>query len=206
MNYFYDRFSFQVPDEVYPPEADSELLADFLPSVLQPSDTVWDLGTGCGIQAIISRGYTDQVIASDINPFAGFILQENCQQNQIFPQIPFFLGAFDQPLDNKMKFSKILFNAPYLPSEISTLSHDHLDYWLEKSWNGGADGTESIQSFFNLLPSRLEPKGKAYLVYSSIPSSPDLVWSLAENQKLHPKKIQVIPYFFETVILLELSI
>lgn len=206
MKYFYDQYLFHVPEEVYPPEADSELLADYLSATLRSSDTVWDLGTGCGIQAIISREFTTHVVASDVNPFAGTALHMNCQQNGISPIIPFFLGALDSPLNTNLTFSKILFNAPYLSSSNEKPPATRTDYWLNKTWNGGEDGTKIIQGFFNLLPSRLQPQGQAYLVYSVNPSSIDYVWDLACTKKLHPKKIKELPFFYETLILLELSL
>ena len=72
-------------------------------------------------------------------------------------------GDLFEPI-GKEKFDLILFNTPYLPTDEIDLNDD----LLNKAWNGGEDGRETIDKFLNEVKKHLNPNGKVQLVQSSL--------------------------------------
>jgi len=99
---------------------------DYVPGIQAPSVTLaklavrrrvesaLDLGTGCGIQALLAAKHADRVVASDVNPRALAFAEFNALLNGI-DGIDFRLGAQFEPVEGE-RFDLIVSNPPYVIS------------------------------------------------------------------------------------------
>ena len=184
-------------------------MASNLKKYLSAKDIVWDVGTGSGVQAIVARQYTRNVIASDLNPHALKALTHNCKLNQITPTVPSFLGSFDGALRPLLHFSRILFNPPYLVSPTNDVLHPKKpdqDYWLGRAWNGGEKGFSIIQQFLSGLPHHLITNGIALMIHAQTDKvlSP-LLKQFAHQNNLQIKEISRRSFFYEHLFLTEIT-
>jgi methylase of polypeptide subunit release factors len=115
------------------PEAGEEAPYDYVPGIQAPSVTLaklavrtpvtraLDLGTGCGIQALLAAGHADRVVATDVNPralaFAEFNLRLNGVEN-----VELRLGSAFEPVDGE-RFDLVVANPPYVISPDSTYGY-----------------------------------------------------------------------------------
>lgn len=81
---------------------------------VSPDDTVLDMGTGSGIQAVTAAQTASKVIAIDINPEAVRHAKINIEANGLKDRISVMEGDLFSPLEKKPAFSVILFTPPYL--------------------------------------------------------------------------------------------
>jgi len=159
---FYDDLSFEVFEEVYEPAEDSFLLADAINEVIMPDDDVLDVGTGCGILAVVAAKKTHKVVATDINPQAIECTKVNAKRNSLAGNVEARLGDLFQPVLKTERFDLIVFNAPYLPS-----APDEQETWIERAWAGGPTGRLLIDRFIVEAPLHLNENGKILLAQSS---------------------------------------
>jgi release factor glutamine methyltransferase len=134
---FFNSHIFQVDEYVYEPAEDTFLLAEQM--TVEDDDVVLDVGTGCGILAVLAAEKAKRVVAVDINPYAIKCGIKNARMNGVERKIEFRLGDLFQPIKPNEKFNLILFNAPYLPSEPGEERS-----WIGKAWAGGPDGRKII--------------------------------------------------------------
>jgi release factor glutamine methyltransferase len=158
--YFKD-YIFLVDENVYDPAEDSFLLAKKMK--INEDDTVLDMGTGCGILAVLAAEKAKSVLAVDINPYAVECARRNAETNGVKDKIEFKCGNLFNPIDLNERFSLILFNSPYLPSEL-----DEEKSWIEKAWAGGWNGRKIIDQFIMDSPRFLAAGGRINLVQSSL--------------------------------------
>ena len=194
---FYKKYTFVIYDEVYEPAEDTFLLAENLPS--SPGAEVLDVGTGCGILAIIAAEKAEHVIAIDINPYAINCAQRNTKFNGLSSEIEILQGNLFDPLKIGARFDLILFNAPYLPSK-----KDEEKHWIDKAWSGGETGRTIIDRFIHNVTDYLAEKGQVKLVQSTLS---DLDKTLVELRKcgLSAKIIAEKESMFEKIMLIEAS-
>ena len=100
----YEGLVIDIDENVYEPSDDSFLLANNLE--VNPNDLVLDIGTGCGIQALISakRGRKVRVIALDINPYSISCTKRNIKRNGFYNQIHLIEGSLVNSLQIGSKF------------------------------------------------------------------------------------------------------
>ena len=142
---YYGKYTFIVPKEVYEPAEDTFLLARNLS--IRRDEIVLDMGTGCGILAVLAAEYTSDVIALDINPHAALSAKKNAELNGAGNKIKVAAGDLFSPINCDSKFNTIVFNAPYLPVE----TNEGKD-WVEKAWSGGMDGRKTIDRCISQAP------------------------------------------------------
>ena len=190
---------FVVDENVYEPAEDSIFLAENLD--VTKGEAVLDMGTGCGILAVLAAEKADSVLAVDVNPYALRCARENAVLHDTRSKMSFLQGDLFTPLTDKARFDVILFNAPYLPS-----AEDEGDSWLERAWAGGVSGREIIDRFIQQLPAHLTPSGRAFLLQSNI-AGLDETMSRFSLCGLSARVVaeRVLP-FFETLFLLEARI
>jgi methylase of polypeptide subunit release factors len=115
------------------PESGDEAPHDYVPGIQAPSVTLaklavrkpvsraLDLGTGCGIQALLAARHSERVIATDVNPralaFADFNLRLNGVEN-----VELRLGDAFQPVADE-RFGLVVANPPYVVSPDSTYAY-----------------------------------------------------------------------------------
>jgi len=154
--YFKD-YVFMVDEHVYEPAEDSFLLAEKM--TVEEDDAFLDMGTGCGILAVLAAEKAKSVVAVDINPYAIECAIKNAEMNGARERIEFRHGDLFQPIKPNERFSLILFNAPYLPSE-----PDEERSWIGKAWAGGSNGRKVIDRFVMNAPNFLAAGGRIQLV------------------------------------------
>jgi len=190
---FYGGLSFIVFDGVYEPAEDTFLLARNLS--VSFGDRVLDVGTGCGILAVLAALKASYVLAIDINPHAVRCARENAHRNGVLDKIDFICCNLLSPLRRRQMFDLIVFNAPYLPEEGEPRS------WLERAWYGGVDGRKVIESFLESFSDYLKPGGRLLLVQSSL-SDVEKTMLMLRGMGYDAKVADVAESFFETITLI----
>lgn len=190
----YYNLRFYVTGGVYEPAEDTFLLADNMD--VREGDVVLDMGTGCGILAVLSALKASHVVAVDINPYAVKCARKNAKINGVLGKVDFICGSLFDPLRVGLRFTLILFNPPYLPSE------ERPEAWVEYSWAGGVDGRSVIDKFLTFLPSYLDRGGRLLMTQSSL-SDTEKTIKLLEEKGFKVEIIGEIRLFFETIALIK---
>ena len=192
--YFKDHV-FMVDEHVYEPAEDTFLLAEKM--TVTEDDAVLDMGTGCGILAVLAAEKAKRVLAVDINPHAIECAIKNAEMNGARQRIGFRNGDLFQPIKPDENFSLILFNSPYLPSE-----PDEERSWIGKAWAGGSNGRKVIDRFVMDAPNFLAAGGKIQLVQSSL-SDVNRTIQMFSERKLRAMVAAQVKVAFESIVLVE---
>lgn len=192
---FFGGFVFFLNEHVYEPGEDTFLLAENLN--VQKNDIVLDLGTGCGILAVLAAEKAKNVLAVDINPYAIKCAKKNAQINGVKNRIEFRSGDLFQPITADESFSLIIFNAPYLPSEPFEKRS-----WIGKAWAGGVNGRKIIDRFIIDAPKHLTDRGRILFVQSSL-SNIKKTLSKFSKANLAAEVNAWVKVPFETLVLIE---
>lgn len=158
---FFRDFVFDVLEGVYEPAEDSFLLAENLS--VKEGDVVLDMGTGCGLIAVLAAEKAKKVVATDVNPQAIRCTMQNAVLNNVPNKIETQQGDLFKPIRKSERFDLILFNAPYLPSE----EWEEQDL-ASQAWAGGKNGRKIINRFIQEAPAHLRMSGRILLVQSSL--------------------------------------
>jgi release factor glutamine methyltransferase len=158
---FYREYKFKLQPDVYEPAEDTFLLADNLD--VRKGERVLELGTGCGLLAILAARAGGKVVATDINPSALECARANAAAHGVMDYIDFCLGDLFEPVQHE-RFDLIIFNPPYLPVR----PDEALGSSLDLAWEAGPDGRAVIDRFLKELPDHLTPDGRAMFVQSSL--------------------------------------
>jgi len=192
--YFKD-YVFMVDEHVYEPAEDTFLLAEKM--TVEEDDAVLDMGTGCGIIAVLAAEKAKSVVAVDINPYAIECAIKNAEMNGARERIEFRHGDLFQPIKPNERFSLILFNAPYLPSE-----PDEERSWIGKAWAGGSNGRKVIDRFVMNAPNFLAAGGRIQLVQSSL-SDVNRTIQMFSERSLQAMVVAQVKVAFERIVLVE---
>jgi release factor glutamine methyltransferase len=192
--YFKDHV-FEVDEHVYEPAEDTFLVAEQLDT--KKDDIVLEIGTGCGILAILAAKTAKKVVAIDINPYAIDCAKRNAKNNNLIDRIEFRQGNLFEPIKDGEQFSLIVFNSPYLPSE-----PDEEKSWIGKAWAGGKTGRQVIEPFIAAAPSYLAVNGRMLLVQSSL-SDVDKTIKMFNELNLQAKVVSQVKFPFESIVLIE---
>jgi release factor glutamine methyltransferase len=142
---------------VYEPREDSFLLIKALK--IKPKEKILEIGTGSGIVAIHCAKAKANVIATDINSSAVTCAKLNSVLNKV--KLKVLKSDLFSNVPRKLKFDKIIFNSPYLPS-------NKKDKFYDIAYSGGQTGVEIVNKFLRQAPNFLKKKGKIYFVISSL--------------------------------------
>ncbi|MCD6248568.1 MAG: methyltransferase [Hadesarchaea archaeon] len=171
---YYRGMRFEVIPEVYEPAEDTLLLADNLD--VRKEERVLDLGTGCGLLAILAAKLGGMVIATDVSPKAIECAEINARTNHVEERVDFRLGDMFEPIGEE-RFDLIIFNPPYLPVPRDEGS----DSLLSLAWSGGPNGRAIIDGFLAGLPRHLRSKGRAMFVQSTLSNVERTIGELEER-------------------------
>ncbi len=80
-------------------------------------ETVLDIGTGSGVQAVFAADNASMIVATDINPAAVRMARLNVKRNGVANIIDVRQGDLFSPINKDEKFDVILFNIDYPYSE-----------------------------------------------------------------------------------------
>ncbi len=167
---------------VYEPGEDSTMLEAYVRQ--HAKGNVLDMGTGSGIQAIAAAQSekVNSVLAVDIQKSViGYC--KKCIKNK---KIRFMVSDLFNKIPNK-KFDTIIFNPPYLPSELKVR-----DLTIES----GKKGYEAIESFLSKVSRFLNPDGAILIVFSSL-TKKEKVDEFIKNSLLEFELLEKQHYFFE---------
>jgi release factor glutamine methyltransferase len=192
--YFKD-YVFLVDEHVYEPAEDTFLLAEKMR--VEEDDAVLDMGTGCGILAVLAVEKAKSVLAVDINPYAIECAIKNAEMNGARERIEFRHGDLFQPIKPNEQFNLILFNSPYLPSE-----PDEEKSWVGKAWAGGRNGRKIIDRFIMNAPNFLAAGGRIQLVQSSL-SDVNRTLKMFSERSLRAMVVAQVKVAFESIVLVE---
>lgn len=193
----YEGLQIEITNETYTPSDDSYLLAEHLR--IMPTDMVLEIGTGCGIIALVAARTAKKVIATDVSPAAVQCARKNIKINQLESKIEIRQGDLFSPLKPGEKYKLILSNPPYLPE--SEENHQQDAGWLEKAWNGGRSGRKFIDRFIKNCKPYLEPLGRVQMVQSSLSDIPKSC-ELFQKQGFQVELGETKSFFFERLVIL----
>jgi len=149
--------------EVYDPAEDTFLLVEAIE--VKPKTDVFEIGTGCGIIALVCAKKGANVVCSDINPYAIETTKKNIENNihLLKGSIDVRKGSMFKVLNKGEKFDIIIFNPPYLP----TYAEEKLGGWFDIAVDGGRDGFKLIKPFLKGLSRHLKKNGLGYFISTS---------------------------------------
>lgn len=191
----WEKYTFRVFDGVYEPAEDTFLLAENLNAKF--GDAVLDMGTGCGILAVLSAPNAKRVVAVDISPHAMRCTKVNGRVNGVSEKIDVIRGDLFESMREDEVFDLILFNAPYLPVE-----EDERTDWIDYAWVGGDRGRAIIDRFMLSAPRFLREGGRILLVQSTLSDVNETLKRL-EAQGLNVSIAAERKVAFETITLIE---
>lgn len=203
-------FEITVCKSVYEPAEDTAMLAEILIrdeyQQKMKNKIVVEIGTGCGLLAMICSKSAKQVIATDISRHAISCARKNAEKNKI-KNISFVLCDLFSAFNKKLKADLIIFNPPYLPGfeiEINKKSEAYLKK-EDASWYGGEKGIEVTQNFLkdakNYL-ARSKESGMLLFLASSL-SKHERLFSFMKKINLKFKIIAKQRLFFEELFVIE---
>lgn len=185
---------FNILENVYEPAEDSFLFAENL-SVKRGCKVV-DVGTGCGILAVVAAKKAGQVVAIDVNPHAVKCAKNNAEMNGVSSRVYFIQGDLFAPLRTRKEFDLILFNAPYLPSE-----ENEKNSWTGWAWAGGVSGRNVMDRFLCEAPKHIKRGGEIMLMQSTLSNVEQTLRNLEERGfEANVIAKQDLP-FFESIVL-----
>ena len=194
----FNECMFHVSKDVYEPAEDTFLLAENL--VVDKNDVVLDVGTGCGILGIIAAKKARRVVAVDVNPHAVCCAKMNAELNGVAEKMEILRSDLFKAVKKNVKFDLIIFNAPYLPSEMREETN-----WIDRAWAGGPTGRQLIDQFILQAQSYLKKGGKILLVQSTLSDVEKTTQKLRERQFC----VQVLAQdkvAFETIVVIEATL
>ncbi len=150
--------TFEISEKVFNPKYyyTSKFMAKHLS--IAPGDSVLDMGTGSGIQAVTAGQTAANVVAVDINPYAVKFAKKNVTANGLKDIISVVEGDLFAPIEEKPLFDVILFTPPYLEGKPRS-DFDRALFDPDKSL---------LKKFFKEAKNRLKPNGNVQMLYSSI--------------------------------------
>ncbi len=191
--FLFYNITLNIPKFVYPPKEDTQLVLDNIE--ISKDDKILEIGTGSGIIAIFCTKQAKEVYATDISSKILENAKYNAKLNNI-ENIKFIKSDLFENINSK--YSKIIFNPPYLPKDKRDTSE--IKYSLES----GDDGREITDRFIKEVKTYIRKKGTLYLIQSSLNNYKKTISEL-ENRGFD-LKIKKINLFFETLTLIEVKL
>jgi len=179
-----------VESEVYEPAEDTYLLLKAALEEVRPEDCAIEIG--CGRALISSRvaPLAKSFIATDINPHAVRLARSHDLEAV---RADLFRGIVG-------KFDLVIFNPPYLP----TSDEERIGGWLNRAFDGGPEGRDTIGKFLESLRDHLSDSGRALLLVSSLSGLEEVIRK-AEELGLKARELSSEKYFFEALYVLRLD-
>lgn len=140
------------PDHVLGLSAPSRLLACL--GVREPAGAALDVGTGCGLQALLAARHSETVVATDVNPRALRFTELNAALNGI-DNVVTREGSLLEPVEGE-RFELASSNPPYIISPDTAYSFR----------DSGLPGDSFCEALVRGLPGHLAEGGVAHMLAS----------------------------------------
>lgn len=118
----------------------------------RPVDTVLDLGTGCGVQALHATRHARRVTGTDVSPRALALAAATFALNDV--DVELLDGPWLRPVANR-RFDLVVSNPPFVPGPA------RVDYTYRDS---GQDGDAAVAALVGDLGAHLAPGGVAQVL------------------------------------------
>lgn len=144
-----------VAHDVFSPARASMLLGRAVLTETRAEDRVLDMGTGCGVNAILAARRSWEVVGVDINPHAIACARNNAQRNRVAERTRFFESDLFEQIAGR--FDLVLFDPPFRwfkPRD-----------WLEVAIADENYGT--LRRFIAQLGDYLHPRGRALIFFGT---------------------------------------
>ena len=155
---------FKVTKDVLVPRMDTEFLVEEAAKRAVPESRILDLCTGSGIIGISLKKmcFGVDVTMTDISEAALEVARENARINNA--EVRIIKSDMFRGLDPEEKFTMIVSNPPYIPSEvISKLEPEVRDHDPMIALDGGKDGLDFYRIIAKEAPRHLVPGGHLLL-------------------------------------------
>jgi release factor glutamine methyltransferase len=107
----YHGKEFLIPPQVHPLGPLSYLLGDAVIAEVRAGDRVLDMGTGCGLHAVLAASKAAEVLAVDVNPHAVEAARLNAERNGVGERVQVRQSDVFGAVDGL--FDVIIFNPPF---------------------------------------------------------------------------------------------
>lgn len=144
-----------VPATVFPPAPMSEPLGRAVLDETRVGDRVLDMGTGCGVNAILAARVAHDVVAVDVNPDAVTVARMNCEGHGVAGRVDCRVGHLFEPVDGT--FDLVIFDPPFrwfAPLDQLEVAFADEDY-------------RTLTSFFDQVDDRLRPHGRVLVFFGT---------------------------------------
>jgi release factor glutamine methyltransferase len=145
----------EVPAGVFPPAPMSQLLGRALLDEVRATDRVLDVGTGCGVNAVLAARTAVDVTAVDLNPAAVEAARRNASSHDVADRVVVREGDLFDGLDGR--FDLVVFDPPFrwfAPADL-------LDAAITD------EGYRTLGRFVAELPDRLAAGGRALVFFGT---------------------------------------
>ncbi len=188
---FYEDVWVVVDDGVYEPADDTFMLCTNLG--ITPGDTMLDVGTGCGLVAIVAAKAGAQVVATDQSGLAVQNAKKNVALHNLDSLVEIRQGKLFDPIRSDENFSLLTFNPPYLPGTKD-------DPAFDPAWSGGEKGYEITEKFIAQCSRYLHADGRLLLIQSSL-SEPERIQTQLKQLFHFVQVKEEKAFFFERLLL-----
>lgn len=202
----YRGLKLEVPESVYSPSDDTDLLAETLR--VPRGARVLDMCAGSGVLGLLAALRAREVLLVDDDPAAVEASRANAARNGLRNVRALRSDLFERV---RGRFDLILFNPPYLPQGEGAgelFLYDELQArWRNvgfHAWDGGPDGRRVIDRFLGQFGRHLAPGGRLHMIGSSLSDYGRTVDAL-RRQGLEARILARRRYFFEEVVVLSAS-
>lgn len=147
-----------VPPEVQPITGMSHLLGESVMDEVRPGDRVLDMGTGCGVNAILAARESADVLAVDVNPRAVETARGNAEANGVADRVEVrHSDVFSSiPADERL-FDLMIFDPPFRwfrPRDLLETATADPDY-------------RALTTFIREVPDYLSARGRVLVFFGS---------------------------------------
>ncbi len=173
-----------IPKNIYYPDEDSMLIADYIKSINMKGKDVLEIGCGSGFLSILAFKMGGAVISVDIDENAIATTLKNSELNEAHIK-----ATKSDVFENvNGKFDIIIFNSPYLPKS----RHDK-NFKESIQWSS----PRAISSFLKNFKEYLKDGGYALLLISSITGIHigDFEYEIVSRKKLEWEELLLIKLF-----------